>query len=176
MLFFFVLYDQHKNRHLNMSIPEDCVSEILSYMPAGVAVTKSQRQNRPEIRSYLAALRVSYVSQNLRYLNKQYQRKFSAGTPWRQHRRMVDWLPIYHIMPGPDGFCKPKAEKHYRHTCCALTRKGTRCRYKTFGLFCGTHQNATRCYWSVEPQNGSLEDFHIKGLQEAEKELEQVGC
>ena len=133
-----------------MLIPEDCVSEILAYLPECVVIRKEQRRHHPKIRDYLDALRLAYTSRQLRYLNYQYQRQFARrpGRPWRQKLSLRSYLEESHIMPGPDGLCKSKAMKHYKHTCCALTHKGTRCIYKTFNLFCGKHKGSTICYWT----------------------------
>ena len=115
------------------SIPQDCVSEILSYLPEGGGATRQFRTEKPHIKDYLNAFRMKYTSSNLKYFNWLYERK----DPRDVLQRRIG-LPIK-LVPAPP--------KSVRHQCCALTTKGARCKNKTFGLFCSRHEGATTCYW-----------------------------
>ena len=130
------------------SIPQDCVSEILSYLPEGGGATRQFRTEKSRIKDYLAALRMGYTSQNLKYLNSRSNRP--------DPRTKLQKLAGAPINPPARLQVRPK---ECRHQCCALTTRRGRCKNKTFGLFCSRHEGTTTCYWSASrftPPTSSL--------------------
>ena len=146
------------------AIPLECVSEILSYIPDGGGAMSGFKTEKPHIREYLNSFCMRYTSSNLKYFNRLGTRVDPRDV--LQHRL---GLPIKLASHAPSA-------ESLRHQCCVLTKRGHRCRNKTFGLFCGRHEGSNTCYWTFVPttQNISLKDFHAKGLQEAEDELLQL--
>lgn len=148
------------------AIPLECVSEIFSYLQDGGGTILPQfKTEKPHIKEYLNTFCMHYSSCNIKYFNRQRTRVES-----RTAQRVRLGLPI--------KFSSPTLPvESSRHQCCGLTKRGHRCRNKTFGLFCERHEGSNTCYWTFESsktpatQNISLEDFHTKGLQEAEDEL-----
>ena len=124
------------------SIPQDCVSEILSSLPEGGGATRQFRTEKPHIKEYLNCFCMSYTSSNLKYFNK------LAERPRPEHQGLsILARAALHIERGERWvgwtFDVP------RHQCCGLTSKGHRCKNKTFGLFCSTHEGSTTCYWTA---------------------------
>jgi len=120
------------------SIPQDCVSEILAYLPEGGGATRQFRTEKSRIKDYLSALRMGYTSQNLKYLNSQ----FNRPDPRTKLQKLAG-API-----NPPARLQVRPEE-CRHQCCALTTRRGRCKNKTFGLFCSRHEGATTCYWTA---------------------------
>ena len=123
------------------SIPQDCVSEILSYLPEGGGATRQFRTEKPHIKEYLNSFCMRYTSSNLKYFNQLAER--SRGAEHRglaMLRRAAEYVEMEETGWAIDV---------PRHQCCGLTSKGHRCKNKTFGLFCSTHEGSTTCYWTA---------------------------
>ena len=61
------------------SIPQDCVSEILSYLPEGGGATRQFRTEKPHIKEYLNSFCMRYTSSNLKYFNQLAERAPARG-------------------------------------------------------------------------------------------------
>jgi len=159
-------------------IPQDCVSEILSYLPEGGGALRQYRTEKSDIKEYLNSFCMCYTSSNLKYFNRLKKRAWAVPNI-KEHDEGHGRAARAFINAEAENRRVP-SNAACLHQCCGLTRRGHRCRNKTFGLFCGRHEGSITCYWTSEslkvpPQlNHSLEDFHAKGLQEAEEELRNL--
>ena len=125
------------------SIPQDCVSEILSYLPEGGGATRQFRTEKPHIKEYLNSFCMRYTSSNLKYFNQLAERAPARGL---EHQGLAILLrAAEYIAMEETGWTIDVP----RHQCCGLTNKGRRCKNKTFGLFCSTHEGSTTCYWTA---------------------------
>ena len=123
------------------SIPQDCVSEILSYLPEGGSTTRQFRTEKPHIKEYLNSFCMRYTSSNLMYFNRLAERYRS---PLEEGLAMLRRAAEY-VEMEENGWTIDVP----RHQCCGLTCKGRRCKNKTFGLFCSRHEGSNTCYWSA---------------------------
>lgn len=128
-----------ENQPFNMaSIPQDCVDQILAYLPEGGGATRQFRTEKPHIKEYLSTHLMGYSSQNLKYFNSLFNRPDPRTVPQRLAGVPINIPARLQLRP-----------EECRHQCCALTTRRGRCKNKTFGLFCSRHEGSTACYWTT---------------------------